>query len=52
MEIYKELSKTMSEDLPGNFLAYPFSNTGFQKNVKGIEPGIMMGYNYHEWFFE
>jgi peptide/nickel transport system substrate-binding protein len=50
-KIYGELSALLSEDLPGNFLAYPYTNTGFQKNVEGIEPGINMGYNYHEWFF-
>lgn len=49
--IYGELSKLLSDDLPGNFLAFPQANTGFQKNVEGIEPGISMGYNYQEWFF-
>ncbi|MEE9594164.1 MAG: ABC transporter substrate-binding protein [Candidatus Hydrothermarchaeales archaeon] len=50
--IYGELSALMSEDLPVDFLAYPQSNTGIQANVKGIEPGISMGYNYHLWRFE
>jgi peptide/nickel transport system substrate-binding protein len=49
--IYGELSRLLSEELPGDFLAFPASNVGFQKNVMGIEPGISMGYNYHEWFF-
>ncbi|MEE8401149.1 MAG: ABC transporter substrate-binding protein, partial [Candidatus Hydrothermarchaeaceae archaeon] len=49
--IYGELSKLMSEDLPVNFLAYPHSNSGFQEEVKGIEPGISMGHNYHLWWF-
>jgi peptide/nickel transport system substrate-binding protein len=49
--IYGELSTLFSQDLPGDFLAFPHANTGFQKNVQGIEPGISMGYNYHEWFF-
>ncbi len=51
-KIYAELSALMSEDLPGDFLAYPQANTGFQEKVKGIEPGINMGYNYHLWWFE
>ncbi len=51
-DIYGELSVLISEDLPVDFLAYPQSNTGFQANVKGIDPGISMGYNYHLWWFE
>ncbi len=51
-KIYSELSVLISEDLPGDFLAYPQANTGFQDEVKGIEPGINMGYNYHLWYFE
>jgi peptide/nickel transport system substrate-binding protein len=51
-EIYGELSTLMSEDLPVDFLAFPQANTGFQEKVKGIEPGISMGYNYHLWWFE
>jgi|Deesub1362A_J573_1020465.scaffolds.fasta_scaffold00352_31 peptide/nickel transport system substrate-binding protein len=50
-EIYGKISILLSEDLPGNFLAYPVGNVGFQSNVMGIEPGISMGYNYHEWYF-
>jgi len=50
-EIYGEISRILSEELPGDFLAYPIGNVGFQKNVMGIEPGISMGYNYHEWYF-
>jgi len=50
--IYGELSTLMSQDLPVDFLAYPQSNTGMQASVKGIEPGISMGHNYHLWYFE
>lgn len=51
-ELYAELSRLMSEEQPVNFLAFQLANQGFQKNVKGIEPGINMGYNYHLWYFE
>ncbi len=51
-ELYAELSQLVSEEEPVNFLAFQLANTGFQKNVKGIEPGINMGYNYHLWYFE
>ncbi|MFC2006104.1 ABC transporter substrate-binding protein [Chloroflexota bacterium] len=51
-ELYAELSRLISEEQPVNFLAFQLANTGFQKNVKGIEPGINMGYNYHLWYFE
>jgi len=49
-EIYGEISRILSDDLPGDFLAFPIGNVGFQKNVQGVEPGISMGYNYHEWY--
>ncbi len=51
-ELYAELSQLVSEEQPVNFLAFQLANAGFQKNVKGIEPGINMGYNYHLWYFE
>jgi len=51
-KIYGELSTLLSQDLPIDFLAYPQANTGFQSKVKGIEPGISMGYNHHLWWFE
>jgi len=51
-ELYAELSRLISEEQPVNFLAFQLANAGFQKNVKGIEPGINMGYNYHLWYFE
>lgn len=50
--IYAELSQIMSEEMPVDFLAFQAANSGFQKNVKGIEPGINMGWNGHLWFFE
>ncbi len=51
-ELYAELSRLFSEEQPVNFLAFQLANPGYQKNVKGIEPGINMGYNYHLWYFE
>lgn len=51
-QLYAELSRLISEEQPVNFLAFQLANAGFQKNVKGIEPGIRMGYNYHLWYFE
>jgi len=51
-ELYAELSWLVSEEQPVNFLAFQLANYGFQKNVKGIEPGINIGYNYHLWYFE
>jgi peptide/nickel transport system substrate-binding protein len=51
-EIYAELSVLMSEEQPVDFLAFQLATVGFQSNVKGIEPGMNMGYNYHLWYFE
>ena len=51
-KLYAELSQLVSEEQPVNFLAFQLANHGFQKNVKGIEPGINIGYNYHLWYFE
>ncbi|MFC1943029.1 ABC transporter substrate-binding protein [Chloroflexota bacterium] len=51
-ELYTELSQLISEEQPVDFLAFQLATPGFQDNVKGIEPGINMGYNYHLWYFE
>jgi len=51
-ELYAELSRVISEEQPVDFLAFQLANAAFQKKVKGIEPGINMGYNYHLWYFE
>lgn len=50
--IYQELASLLSDEQPAEFFAYQKGISGFQKNVKGIEPGIRMGYNYHMWYFE
>ncbi len=51
-KMYRELSRVISEEQPVDFITYSRGNHGFQKNVKGIEPGINMGYNYYLWHFE
>ncbi|MBI4217090.1 MAG: hypothetical protein HY687_06890 [Chloroflexi bacterium] len=51
-KLYAELSRVIAQDQPVNFLAFQYGNTGIQKRVKGIEPGINMGYNFHRWFYE
>jgi peptide/nickel transport system substrate-binding protein len=51
-ELYAELARLIAEEQPVNFLVFQLANVGFQKNVRGIEPGINMGYNYHLWYFE
>ncbi|MFC2013432.1 ABC transporter substrate-binding protein [Chloroflexota bacterium] len=50
--LYAELSRVVSEEQPADFLAFQLATPGFQNVVKGIEPGINMGYNYHLWYFE
>ena len=50
--IYAELSQIISEEMPVDFMAFQSGNSGIQKTVKGIEPGINMGWNGHLWFFE
>ena len=51
-EIYAEISELLSDEQPVDFLVFRLSNIGFQKNVKGVEPGISMGYNYYLWYFD
>jgi ABC-type transport system substrate-binding protein len=51
-EIYASISRTLSEEQPVDFLVFRRSNIGFQSNIRGIEPGISMGYNYYLWHFE
>ncbi len=49
--IYGEISRLIADDQPVVFLCFPLSNTGFQDNVAGVEPGMRMGWNYHLWYF-
>lgn len=51
-QIYSTISKVLSVEQPVDFLAFRKGNIGIQKNVKGIEPGISMGYNQYLWYFE
>jgi peptide/nickel transport system substrate-binding protein len=51
-KMYAELSRLISEEQPVDFIVYTTGNSGFQKNVKGVEPGINMGYNYYLWRFQ
>ena len=51
-ELYAELSRELSSDLPVDFLAFQYVNLGFQTRVKGVEPGISTTYNYQWWRFE
>ncbi|MCZ7361884.1 MAG: ABC transporter substrate-binding protein, partial [Candidatus Methanoperedens sp.] len=48
-DVYAELSKILSEDQPIDFFTFPTANIAFKMEVKGIEPGINMNYNYQEW---
>ena len=51
-QIYTELSKTMSDDQPVDFLVFYSDNYAFQSNVKGVEPGPNILYNYQFWYFQ
>ena len=51
-DLYAELSQLVADEQPVDFLVFQLANVGFQKKVRGIEPGINMGYNYHLWYFE
>jgi peptide/nickel transport system substrate-binding protein len=51
-EIYADISRVLSDEQPVDFLIFRMSNLGFQKNVKGIDPGIAISYNYYLWYFE
>jgi len=50
-KMYAEISQIIAEDQSADFLAFPRANHGFQTNVEGIDPGMRMGWNYHEWYF-
>ncbi|MFH1002892.1 MAG: ABC transporter substrate-binding protein, partial [Chloroflexota bacterium] len=49
--MYAELSRLIAEDQPVIFLSYPRANYGFQASVAGIDVGMRLGWNYHEWYF-
>jgi len=49
---YGEISRILSEEQPVDFLVFRLGVVGFQSNVRGVEPGISMGYNSYLWYFE
>jgi peptide/nickel transport system substrate-binding protein len=49
--MYTEISQLIAEDQSADFLSFPRSNSAFQKNVEGIDPGMRLGWNFHEWYF-
>jgi peptide/nickel transport system substrate-binding protein len=51
-QIYSEISQLLSDDQPVDFLDFPTMNTAYKASVKGIDPGISIGYNYQQWYFE
>jgi len=51
-QMYGELSRILSEDQPVDFMAFPAKNIAYKDSVKGIDPGVAIGYNYYEWYFE
>ena len=50
-EMYGEISRIIADDQPAVFLSFPRAIHGFQSNVEGIDPGMRLGWNYHEWYF-
>jgi len=51
-KIYDELSQTISDAQPVDFLVYYKDNFAYAGNIKGIEPGVNMLYNYQFWYTE
>ncbi len=50
-ELYGEISRIIADDQPVDFLSFPRGNHGFQSKVAGIDVGMRLGWNYHEWYF-
>ncbi len=51
-QMYGEISRILSEDQPVDFMVFPAKNIAYKDSVKGIDPGVAIGYNYYEWYFE
>jgi peptide/nickel transport system substrate-binding protein len=51
-KIYDELSKAISDAQPVDFIDYYRDNFAFRSNIKGIEPGYNIFYNYQFWYPE
>ncbi|MFC2001328.1 ABC transporter substrate-binding protein [Chloroflexota bacterium] len=50
-KMYAEISQLIAEDQPAIFLTFPRGNHGLQANVEGIDVGMRLGWNFHEWYF-
>jgi len=50
-KMYIQISQIIAEDQSAAFLSYPRANHSFQANVEGIDVGMRLGWNYHEWYF-
>lgn len=51
-KVYSEIAKMISDDQPVDFLLFYKDNYAFNKNVKGVEPGVNVYYNNQFWYFE
>lgn len=51
-KIYSEIARLISDDQPVDFLLFYNDNYAFNRNVKGVEPGINMFYNSQFWYFQ
>ena len=51
-KIYSDLAQAISEAQPVDFLVFYKDNYVFGKNVKGVEPGVNVLYNYQFWYFD
>jgi peptide/nickel transport system substrate-binding protein len=51
-DLYARISQLIAEDQPADFLYFPAATPAFQSRVKGIEPGMRLGYSFYKWYFE
>ena len=51
-KIFSEIAQVISEEQPVDFLVFYKDNLAFRNNVKGVEQGPNLFYNYHSWYFE
>jgi peptide/nickel transport system substrate-binding protein len=50
--LYARISQLIAEDQPADFLYFPAATPAFLSKVKGIEPGMRLGYSFYKWYFE
>ncbi len=50
-KLYIEISQLIAQEQPTAFLSFPRANHGIKASVMGIDPGMRLGWNYHEWYF-